>query len=209
MKAALPVNCRTAHAQLAAAADVPPDAAAAAALQAHLDSCPHCRHLPAQLAAATAAWRETAARVSVPDARAEWHAVRRILRQAGPAADRGRSPLTLTWARALRWAAPFTAVAAIALLVRTGLPPSPEPSATVLAATTNPVTPSAKLAAAEAPASGSTDDPWREFENHFAFVAHAEYVETDNEDASPFVYVDDESGWLIVWASAPPDAASS
>jgi hypothetical protein len=33
--------------------------------------------------------------------------------------------------------------------------------------------------------------------------AHAEYVEPGDDDASTVVYVDQASGWLIVWAAAP------
>lgn len=32
-------------------------------------------------------------------------------------------------------------------------------------------------------------------------VARAEFVEAGNADATTVVYVDDESGWLVVWAS--------
>lgn len=32
-------------------------------------------------------------------------------------------------------------------------------------------------------------------------VARAEFVEAGNADATTLVYVDDESGWLVVWAS--------
>ena len=35
----------------------------------------------------------------------------------------------------------------------------------------------------------------------------AEFVETGDNQATPVVYVDAESGWLIVWASAPTDPA--
>ncbi len=42
---------------------------------------------------------------------------------------------------------------------------------------------------------------WSYFDDHFTLYAQAEYVETENEYISPFVYVDEESGWLIVWAS--------
>jgi anti-sigma factor RsiW len=35
------------------------------------------------------------------------------------------------------------------------------------------------------------------------FVARAEFVEVSG-DASSMVYVDDKSGWLVVWASAEP-----
>jgi hypothetical protein len=36
-----------------------------------------------------------------------------------------------------------------------------------------------------------------------AAPAYAEFVEASDNAASTVVYVDQESGWLIVWASAP------
>ena len=38
-------------------------------------------------------------------------------------------------------------------------------------------------------------------------VARADYVQVA-DDATALVYVDDESGWLIVWASTPVNGAS-
>lgn len=35
-------------------------------------------------------------------------------------------------------------------------------------------------------------------------LARAEFVEAGNADASTMVYVDKESGWLVVWASESP-----
>lgn len=40
-------------------------------------------------------------------------------------------------------------------------------------------------------------------------VARAEYVEVADESASTLVYVDEDSGWLVVWAVAPADGAGS
>ena len=40
------------------------------------------------------------------------------------------------------------------------------------------------------------------------YEARAEYVETEDEEISPFVFVDEESGWLIVWASEDPETPS-
>ena len=98
-------------------------------------------------------------------------------------------------------AAPLTAVAAIAFVLWEIRQDSPEGSIE-----------SPMLASSSATSEGTeiapTEDPWAEFADHFAYASKVEYVETENEDASPFVYVDDESGWLIVWASAPPENAS-
>lgn len=36
-------------------------------------------------------------------------------------------------------------------------------------------------------------------------VTHVDYVITGNPAASTMVYVDQDSGWLVVWASAPAE----
>ncbi|MCF3649848.1 hypothetical protein [Synoicihabitans lomoniglobus] len=185
------MNCRTAQDQLLAARDAPAGIAGDPALLAHVAACAECRAVQTSYAAAVDTWRATTARVTVPDAQTEWHAVRRRLRQTQSAPSG-----TISWSRFLRFAVPFTAVAAVALVVWQG---QPLPNSNV------PLSTAPVVAANHAP----PHEPWAELESHFAFTAHAEYVETDNDEASPFVYVDDESGWLIVWASDPPaDAAS-
>ena len=182
------MNCRHAQNELLAARDTPSGAASSSALTEHLQGCPDCQALQQQLAAATTAWRETEAQVIVPDAQQEWHAVRRRLRQ-----NESAGTTTAWWRRTLQYTAPLAAAAAVALVVWTG---RQDPAATPL------VTPNATIEVAQ------TEDPWAEFADHFAYAANVEYVETENDEASPFVYVDDESGWLIVWASAPPDEVS-
>lgn len=42
-----------------------------------------------------------------------------------------------------------------------------------------------------------------------ATVARAEYVEVADESASTLVYVDEESGWLVVWAVSPTAEAGT
>lgn len=187
------MNCRQAESQLLAARDGALAEAAAAELAAHLETCASCRTLQARLHETFEQWQQETAAVPVPDPQTEWFAVRRRLRNE-TAASNGH----VSWARLLRLAAPLTAVAAIALIVWSGRPPSSAPLAPELAST----------GAEPSAASTDFDGSWPEMDEHFAFTAHAEYVETDDADASPFVYVDDESGWLIVWASDPPDAAS-
>jgi hypothetical protein len=182
------VNCRHAQDELLAARDAPSGAASSSALNEHLSGCADCQALQQQLAAATSAWQETEAQVTIPDAQLEWHAVRRRLRQSESA-----GPATAWWRRTLRYTAPLTAAAAVAFVIWTG---RQDPATAPL------VTPETTAEIAQ------TEDPWAEFADHFAYAANVEYVETENDEASPFVYVDDESGWLIVWASAPPDEAS-
>lgn len=39
-------------------------------------------------------------------------------------------------------------------------------------------------------------------------IAHADYVELADPNASPIVYTDQASGWLVVWAESSPDVAT-
>ena len=184
------MNCRHAQDELLAARDASHGAAGSSALTEHLQNCAECRAVQQQFAQATNAWRETEAKVTIPDAQQEWHAVRRRLRQG----ETTTSPAPHWWRRTLQFSAPLAAAAVIALVVWSGRE-SPAPP------TLDPTSTSTEIA--------QIDDPWaEEFADHFAYAANVEYVETENEDASPFVYVDDESGWLIVWASAPADEVS-
>ncbi len=192
------MNCRDAQEELLAPRDTPLGAAGSSALRAHLTECAACRALQNQLLHATAAWRETDAQVKVPDAQSEWLAARRRLRQAD---DNSLSSAYGWWQRALQVAAPITAAAAIAFVFWGTRQDSPE------APIENPAL-ARSSGATEGTEVDPTEDPWAEFADHFAYASNVEYVETENEDASPFVYVDDESGWLIVWASAPPENAS-
>jgi hypothetical protein len=185
------VNCRHVQNELLTPRDTPLGVPSSSALQTHLADCAECRAIQQQLLAATDSWRETDAQVNVPQAQAEWHSVRRRLRQAEPStASSG------WWHRTLQFGGPLTAAVAIAFVVWNGRSVTPEATIDSLTAipTTNEV--------------AQNDDPWAEFADHFAYASNVEYVETENEDSSPFVYVDDESGWLIVWASSPPANAS-
>ncbi|GAB5559418.1 MAG: hypothetical protein SynsKO_10650 [Synoicihabitans sp.] len=181
------MNCRDAENQIIASRDTPLGAADAAVLEQHLAECHHCRSLSAQLKEAAKTWQERDASVAVPNALNEWHAVRRRIRNPASRTVGGELP---SWNRLLRWALPIAAAFAIMINF---LPESPPSSSRV------PIASDAAVVA---------HHDWSEFDDHFTHVAHAEYVETDNEDISPFVYVDEESGWLIVWASEVPDHPS-
>lgn len=171
------MNCRDAETQILAARDTPQGAADAAILDQHLQECPRCQALSDQLSAATLAWRDADNKVVTPDSTAEWHAVRRRIREgnAAPAATGGLP----SWSRLLRTAVPLAAALAIAINF---WPKASSPESPI-----------------EAPLLAQKD--WESLHDHFTFVAHAEYVETEDEEISPFVYVDEESGWLIVWAT--------
>jgi anti-sigma factor RsiW len=78
--------------------------------------------------------------------------------------------------------APLAAAAALALAFFLNRPGSSGPAATAeIAALTVPPPP--------------LHDP--------SFIAGADFVETGDPDASVVVFVDEESGWLVVWAAAP------
>lgn len=178
------MNCRDAETQIFAARDAPLGAADAAVLEQHLQACPQCRRLAAGLTAAASSWRERDQAVTVPDARSEWHAVRRQIRSAAPA-QKATAGLP-SWQRLWRFALPLAGAGALAIgMVNLSQTPPATPAESTIAAA-----------------------DWSHFEDHFTAYARAEYVETENEDVSPFVYLDEESGWLIVWASDLPENPS-
>lgn len=146
------MNCRACERLLLAdpGSVTPTDAATVAA---HMQACPQCAALQANLASALGQWRtETAA--AAPDAAAAWRELRPRLT--------GRPRRTRRLAPLLWLSVPLAAAAALALLVH-------QPAATPAGAT--------------------------------VAVAHADYVEAGNPSASTVVYVDNDSGWLVVWAA--------
>ena len=76
------------------------------------------------------------------------------------------------------FAAPLAAAAALAFAFFTTRPAAPVPAVEV----------------AIAPPPPPLHDP--------SFIAGADYVEAGDPDASVMVYVDKESGWLVVWATS-------
>jgi anti-sigma factor RsiW len=179
------MNCRDAETQIFAARDAPLGVAAAAELEQHLSSCSRCRQLSAGLAAAAESWREADAAAAIPDARQAWLAVRRRIRNS-PTKHSAAGQLP-SWNRLLRFALPLAGACAIAVGLSTRL--------------------DVRNDAPSDPVVAQVD--WSYFEDHSSGSAQAEYVMTDDEDVSPFVYVDEESGWLIVWASDAPDTPST
>jgi hypothetical protein len=156
-------------------------------LDRHAASCVQCQQLRADLAAAAAGWRAQVANVTPPDADAEWRKVQAMLHN--PSAQPKRKLAPIIWL-----SAPLAAAAAIAIAFFVDpapRAPSPAVARTVAAVSTPPPPPPppvAEIAAADA--------------------AHADYVEAGNANASTMVYVDKDSGWLVVWA-ADSDAKSS
>lgn len=168
------MNCRDSENLILAERDGELTSDQRAALSAHLGACPACRQFQQELNAALDLLKADAAAVSVPDVDEAWRDV-----QARIHAPRATKPVRLA---PIVWlSAPLAAVAALALVFLVNRPAAPTSAAQV--ASTAPV-PTATIASAPY-------DP--------SVIAGADFVETDNPNASTLVYVDKDSGWLVVW----------
>jgi len=147
------MNCRECE-RVILGEDGEPSAPDAAAVTAHVQTCPRCRELQSALSTALKQWQsETNARD--PDPAASWRELRPHLAVA-PRRRRRLAPVF--WL-----AAPLAAAAAAVVLF------------------------------VQRPAPTATD---------LAFIsARADFVEAGNPGASTVVYVDNDSGWLVVWAA--------
>ncbi len=160
------MNCREARELLCRPDDPTRNDRQSAELNQHLAGCADCSRIQQEFGAAISTWRSASARVSVPDADREWHAIRRRIRDA--AGQRSPSLRTL-----FAWAGvPLAAVAAAAVVFLAA--PADKP-----------------LSAPRAAASGAP-------------LARVDSLEAPGNSASTMVFVDDQSGWLIVWASDAP-----
>jgi hypothetical protein len=163
------------------------DAPARGELAAHVAGCAACRRFEATLAEAADAWRATTAAARVPDAQLEWqHLSRRMREGAAPPARSVRRPSSLvkSWAGlSLACATAAVAVAAVALLVGRGFFSGDASSASDR---------STIVASAGSRAGAGAGA---------AAVARADFVEVGG-DAAATVFVDEKSGWLVVWAAA-------
>lgn len=160
------MNCHEAQKHLFADDSRAPATAERSALVSHLATCAECRQVQARLVSALDSWRADDARVRVPDAEREWHAVRRKIRGG---AEAGTTSVFARPRRIFAWiAVPVGAAAALAVALF--------------------VEPSASQSPSKKSPAPSTQ------------VARADSVEVPG-GASPLVYVDDKSGWLIVWAN--------
>jgi hypothetical protein len=156
------MNCREAQDQIFAERDGALASHQGAALAGHIAGCAHCRGVRDNLASALTRWRNDVARVTVPDAEREWHAVRRRIRGG---AEAGTTTTLRPRRNFIPWLAiPVGAAAAVALALFVG-----SPTNTPHAGTT---TQTARAYSADAPG-----------------------------DASTMAFVDEKSGWLIVWAN--------
>jgi anti-sigma factor RsiW len=147
-------------------------------LTAHIAGCKSCSHFRDAIAASTRHLRESAQAVCVPDASREWREIRRRIQKSEPAAP--------AWARLLpALGVPLAAAAALAI---------------------------AFLAAPQWFGRGGGEDPLAGTEitqaaelAEVAWEPHAEFVEVPGSDDSMIVYLDEPSGWLVVWAVDPTD----
>jgi anti-sigma factor RsiW len=180
------MNCRDSESLILAERDGALTKAQDAALSGHVAACPSCQRLRADLATALAAFKADIAAVPAPDADAAWRDLQaRLHETARPAKKRPLAPVI--W-----FGGPLAAAAAaLALMFFSGrtppasIPPPPPPPPAVATA---------------APVRDANADAI------LAEVARAEYVEAGDVNASTMVYVDKESGWLVVWATDADDA---
>lgn len=172
------MNCRDSESLILAERDGALDPSQLAALSDHVAACPACRALRRDLTPALEAYRTTVQAVPVPDADEAWRELQGRLR--APAPDRQRGPL----APVIWFAAPLAAAAAIAFALLVNRPaPAPAPPS------------EASLTTARiAPPPPPLHDP--------SFIAGADFVEAGDPEAATIVFVDAESGWLVVWAAA-------
>ena len=166
-----------------------------AVLSNHVATCPACRQFRTQLAASLETYRASAASVAVPDVDEAWRDLRAQLREpARPAKKRPLAPVI--W-----FGAPLAAAAALAFAFRLGSGPSvsrlPAPASVQVAAISAPPPPPPPSASAPAAPYDSS------------IIAGADYVEAGDPNASTMVYVDKESGWLVVWATDAGDTETS
>lgn len=178
------MNCRDSESLILAERDGALAPGQLAALSDHVAACPACRALRRDLVTALDSYRTAVREVPVPDADEAWRELQGRLR--APAPERKRGPL----APVIWFAAPLAAAAAIAfaLLVTR---PAPGPTLPSEASLTT---------ARIAPPPPPLHDP--------SFIAGADFVEAGDPEASTIVFVDAESGWLVVWAT-PIDAQTS
>lgn len=156
------MNCRAIESLLLAERDGVLTTSQHASLEQHLATCPVCRQLRVDLAAAMSTLHTDAANVPLPDIDAEWNTFRARLGAASSHPEKKRSLAPIIW-----FGAPLAAAAALALVFFLDRPPS---------------------------GTGETIQ--------VADTASADFVEAGNASDSTMVYVDKESGWLVVWATS-------
>lgn len=151
-----------------------------AALSDHVATCPACAKLRANLAAAIDTYQAGLRAVVPPDADEAWRELQSRLHESGSRATKRPLAPVIWFGASLAAAAAF----AFAFLI-TRPAASPPVGETLLAI---------------APPPPPLHDP--------SFIAGADYVEAGDPNASIMVFVDKESGWLVVWATDSDTATS-
>jgi hypothetical protein len=172
------MNCRDSESLILAERDGALTKEQLAALSDHVAACPACRQLRTNLAVAIDTYRAGLDGVAAPEASAAWRDLQG--RMHAPAQKDKRRPLApVVW-----FAAPLAAAAALAFALIIDRPAAP-------------VSTPVPAVAAKAPAPYDS-----------SVIAGADFVEAGDPDASTLVYVDKESGWLVVWASSAESGTS-
>jgi anti-sigma factor RsiW len=181
------MTCRDIESLILAERDGALPPAECAALSDHVAACPACRELRTRLAVSLETFQAGVAGVPVPDADEAWRELQAKIRApAGRAKKRPLAPII--W-----FATPLAAAAAVAfafLVTRPAQPPSPAVAAVAVSEVPPPPPPPPAFVPH---ASSAPYDP--------SIIAGADYVEAGDPNASTMVYVDKESGWLVVWAT--------
>jgi len=189
------MNCRGIESLILAERDGALTPAERAALSDHVATCPACRQLRTQLATSLEAYKAGAASVRVPDVDAAWRDLQAEIH--APARRAKKRPL----APVIWFSAPLVAAAAALALVflvggspfgRQAVQELPVGIAAVADVPPPPPPPPAYAPPPPPPAIPMYDP---------SIIAGADFVEAGDPNASTVVYVDKESGWLVVWAT--------
>lgn len=175
------MNCRDNESLILAERDGALTKDQLAVLSDHVATCPACAKLRADLASALATYQNGLSGVAAPDPDEAWHELQNQL--AAPERREGKRPL----APVIWFGASLAAAAAFAFAFLFTRPTSPPAADETLLAIAPPPPP-------------PLHDP--------SFIAGADYVEAGDPDASIMVFVDKESGWLVVWAAGSDTATS-
>lgn len=165
------MNCRDIEHLLLAERDGVLTEAQHASLERHVASCAGCQELRFRLNATMSAFKAEIASAPVPNIDEEWKKLRAQLQGPQTKPTRPRRLAPVIWL-----ATPLAAAAALAFAYfgrQAPLQPKKQETPDSMATVVVASTPE---------------------------VAQAEYVEAGNANASTMVYVDKESGWLVVWA---------
>jgi len=165
------MNCRDTESLILAERDGTLTKAELASLSVHVASCPACAEFRNNLSTAISDYKAVAARIKVPNVDDAWRDLRVRLHEEKVKSPRKRPVAPVIW-----FAVPLAVAAAVALAFFVNRPAGPTPS------------PSAEVAFTPPPYDPST-------------IAGADFVEAGDPNASTLVYVDKDSGWLVVWAT--------